>query len=87
MINYSFEELRNKSWVESVKCSNFEDCIKLVFLNHDPSTVASTPEQRKFRMTHYLDKEKTKGYRLTFDLSEESINVAKKYDVIIPLKD
>jgi len=87
MINYNFEELRNKSWVTSGKCSKFEDCFKLVFTNHYPSTIASTPEQRKFRMTHFLDTEKTKGYRLTFDVNEESIEVAKRYNVSIPSKD
>jgi hypothetical protein len=87
MINYSFEELRHKSWVKSDKCSKFEECFKLVLTNHQPSTIASTPEQRKYRMTHYLDNEKTRGYRLTFDVNEESTEVARKYNISIPSTD
>jgi len=87
MINFNFEELRNKSWVQSGKCSEFEDCFKLVYPNHFGTTSRSTPEQRKYSMTHYLDKEKVKGYRLIFDVNEEAIAIAKKYNVSIPLRD
>jgi hypothetical protein len=87
MINFNFEELRNKSWVNSSKCSEFEDCFKLVYIDHVGTTSRSTPEQRKYLMTHYLDKEKIKGYRLIFDVNEESIAVAQRYNISIPLKD
>ena len=87
MINFNFEELRNKSWVKSTKCSDFEECFKLVHVDHLGTTARSTPEQKKYLMTHYLDKDKIKGYRLIFDVNEESIAVAKKYKVKIPLSD